>query len=334
MGADMAERAHPRPKLYPPPEFPPRRPARFARTPPAVFPVILGLFGLGLALRRGLDAAGLPVGLAEAVLGAVSVLWAFAVFAYLTKMARRVSVVLEDLRVLPGRAGLAAGTMGALALAAVLAPYGTGLARGVLVVGLAAHLVLMLAVLRVFAGLPKEAREVTPAFHLTFVGFIVGGLAAPAVGWDGLAVWLLWLTVPVAVVIWGVSVVQLIRRIPPAPLRPLLAVHLAPASLFALVAAGGGMEGVALVFAGLGGVILLGLIGASRWIGESGFSVLWGSFTFPLAAYASALFAVGFELGGMVLMVVALGVVPWIAWRVITLWGSGRLAAVTNAAEA
>lgn len=334
MGGDRVDQGQHRPRPFPPPEFPPRRPARFARTPPAVFPVILGLFGLGLLLRRGLAAAGLPVGLAEVLLGAVSMLWAFAVFAYLAKMARRVSVILDDLRVLPGRAGLAAASMGAMALAAVLAPYGTGLARGVLVAALAAHLGLMLAVLRVLAGLPRQAREVTPAFHLTFVGFIVGGLAAPAVGWDGVAVALLWLTVPVAAVIWGISAVQLVRRIPPAPLRPLLAIHLAPASLFALVSAGIGMEGAALAFAGLGGVILLALIGASRWIGESGFSALWGSFTFPLAAYASALFVVGFPLGGMLLLVVALGLVPWIAWRVITLWGSGRLAAVTNAAEA
>lgn len=334
MGGDRVDQGQHRPRPFPPPEFPPRRPARFARTPPAVFPVILGLFGLGLLLRRGLAAAGLPVGLAEVLLGAVSMLWAFAVFAYLAKMARRVSVILDDLRVLPGRAGLAAASMGAMALAAVLAPYGTGLARAVLVAALAAHLGLMLAVLRVLAGLPRQAREVTPAFHLTFVGFIVGGLAAPAVGWDGVAVALLWLTVPVAAVIWGISAVQLVRRIPPAPLRPLLAIHLAPASLFALVSAGIGMEGAALAFAGLGGVILLALIGASRWIGESGFSALWGSFTFPLAAYASALFVVGFPLGGMLLLVVALGLVPWIAWRVITLWGSGRLAAVTNAAEA
>ncbi|MBA4350303.1 MAG: tellurium resistance protein, partial [Rhodobacter sp.] len=70
----MAERVQVRPKIYPPPEFPPRRPARFARTPPAVFPVILGLFGLGLALRRGLDAAGLPQGPADLVLGAVALL--------------------------------------------------------------------------------------------------------------------------------------------------------------------------------------------------------------------------------------------------------------------
>ena len=39
----MAERVTPRPKLFPPPEFPPRRPARFARMPPAVFSVLLGL---------------------------------------------------------------------------------------------------------------------------------------------------------------------------------------------------------------------------------------------------------------------------------------------------
>lgn len=330
----MADRAHPRPKMYPPPEFPPRRPARFARTPPAVFPAILGLFGLGLALRRGFEAAGLPVGLAETMLGAVAVLWGFAVFAYLAKMARRVSVILDDLRVLPGRAGLAAATMGAMALAAVLAPYDDGLARGVLVVGLVGHGLGLLAMLRVLAALPPEARDVTPAFHLSFVGFIVGGLAAPGVGWAGLANALLWVTIPIAVVIWAVSAVQLVRRIPPAPLRPLLAIHLAPASLFCLVAAGTGLEGLALGFAAFGGLILLALIAASRWIVESGFSALWGSFTFPLAAFASALFAVGFEVGGMVVLVAALGVVPWIAWRVVTLWGSGRLAAVTNAAEA
>ena len=44
-----------RPRMYPAPEFPPRKPALFARTPPAVFPVLLGLLGLGLALRRGLE---------------------------------------------------------------------------------------------------------------------------------------------------------------------------------------------------------------------------------------------------------------------------------------
>lgn len=330
----MAERAHPRPKVFPPPEFPPRRPALFARTPPAVFPVILGLFGLGLALRRGLGAAGLPVGLAEVLLGAVAVLWGFAVLAYGAKMVRRVSVIFDDLRVLPGRAGLAAATMGAMALAAALVPVSVGFSRVVLLAGLMAHGALLLCWLRVMAGLPPEAREVSPVWHLTFVGFIVGGLAAPAVGWPGLAVALLWVTVPFALAIWGVSVVQLLRRVPPAQLRPLLAIHLAPASLFATV---GGLVGVPvlpLVALGVGAAILLALVLSLRWVVESGFSAMWGAFTFPLVAYASALFVNGFAAVGMAVLAVAVGVVPWIAWRVMTLWGGGKLAVVTNAAEA
>ena len=71
-----------------------------------------------------------------------------------------------------------------------------------------------------------------------------------------------------------------------------------------------------------------------RWVLESGFSAMWGSLTFPLAAYASALFVAGVDVAGMALTAAALGLVPWVAWRVVTLWGSGRLAVVTNAAEA
>ena len=41
----------PRPKRYPPPEFPPRRAKLFAKTPPAIFSPMLGVLGLALALR-------------------------------------------------------------------------------------------------------------------------------------------------------------------------------------------------------------------------------------------------------------------------------------------
>ena len=37
---------------------------------------------------------------------------------------------------------------------------------------------------------------------------------------------------------------------------------------------------------------------------------------------------------GLVLLVIALAVVPAIAWGVIRLWPTGKLAAKTNAAEA
>jgi len=301
--------------------------------PPAVFPVILGLLGLGLALRE----VGDPLaGLAEIGLGAVAGLWVFSVLAYASKVVRRPAVLVEEMRVLPGRLGLATASVGGLALAAVIAPYAPGFGRGVLVAGLALQAGLALLAIRVLIALPPEARTVTPAFHLHFVGFIVGGLAAPGLGWPGLALVLLWATIPVAAVIWGVSLAQLITRVPPAPLRPLLAIHLAPASLFASVAALTGQALLAQVAVGLGAAILTALVVSGRWIIAAGVTPMWGAFTFSLAAFAGAMLRVGggWKAPGLVLTVILLGAIPMIAWSVLRQWPGGKLAAKTNAVEA
>lgn len=323
-----------RPKQFPPPEFPPRRPARFAKTPPAVFPVMLGLLGLGLAWRRVLVALDLDAGLADAALGAFSALWVFGIMAYGLKMARRLSVVLDDMRVLPGRAGIAAAGMGGMLVAAALAGMAPGLAQAVLFAALALHLAQAVTLIVVLLRLPPEAREVNPAWHLSFVGFIVGALAAVPLGLTALAWALVYLTLPIALVIWGISGVQLLRRIPPAPLRPLLAIHLAPASLFAAVLALLGQGLAAQVFTAFAVILLILLVIFAKWITETGFSALWGAFTFPLAACASALVLNGWTIPGAAVALAALGVIPFIAWKVMTLWGGGQLAAKTNAAEA
>jgi tellurite resistance protein len=188
----------------------------------------------------------------------------------------------------------------------------------------------------VLARGPAELRGVTPVWHLSFVGFIVGGVAALGLGRIDLAQGLLLATMPVAALIWGLSLAQLIGRIPPAPLRPLLAIHLAPAALFVVVAQGVGQPLLALTFAGVGAVILLALLVFARWITASGFSPLWGAFTFPLSAAASAALAMGgaWQWAGMILLAVSLGAVPLIAWQVLKLWPGNRLALKTNAAEA
>lgn len=325
-----------RPKAYPPPEFPPRRAPRFSRTPPAVFPVVLGSLGLVLALRRGLAALDLPQAPADLLAGLALALWVFAAVAYLGKMVRRPGVVLDDLKVLPGRAGLAAGTAGMLAVAALLVPYAPGLARWVLLAGLAVHGALALALLSVLARMPAEGRGVNPGWHLAFVGFIIGGLSAVPLGMEALARGLLWATLPVAGLIWGISLAQLLRRNPPAPLRPMLAIHVAPAALFSLVAGMTGQTALAQGFAGMALVMALALLVAGRWVAEAGFSPLWGAFTFPLTALAAALLALDgvFVWAGMAALVVALGFVPFVLWRVVKLWPGGQLAAKTNAAAA
>jgi tellurite resistance protein len=322
-----------RPRSFPPPEFPPRRPKLFARTPPAIFPSILGLLGLGLALRQGVAAVGVPGGLVEAALGAVLALWVFAVVAVMVKVWRRWGVLAEDMRVLPGRTGLAAATIGGMAAGAVLVPYAPMVALWVVVASLAADGVMAVLLVVVLAGMPPEGRQVNPGMHLAFVGFIVAAVPLAQLGYFGAAVVLFWLTLPVAVVIWGVSLWQVVRFVPPAPLRPMLAIHLAPAALFSTVAGLTGQAELALGFAVLGAVILAVLVGAGRWVLAAGFTPFWGAMTFPLAAYAAAVLPLA-EVPVLVLLALAAAVVPVIAWKVLALWPGNRLAVKSNAAEA
>lgn len=329
-----------RPRAYPAPEFPPRKPRLFARTPPAIFPSLLGLMGLGLALRTGAAVFGVsgsvPAGLIEAALGALLILWVFAVVALKVKVLRRPAVLTEDMRVLPGRSGLASATMSGMAAAAVLLPYAPGLALLLVVASLAAHAVMAAILIVTLAKLPPESRNVNPTLHLSFVGFIVGAGPLAALGHVGSATVIFWVSATLALAIWAASLVQLIRSEPPAPLRPLLAIHLAPAALLSLVAVEIGQPLLSLGFTTLGMVIFLALLAGARWITLSGFSPLWGAFTFPLAAFANALLTQGdsWVWPGTVVLLLALGVVPSIAWNVLKLWPGNRLALKTNAAEA
>jgi tellurite resistance protein len=326
----------PRPKRYPPPEFPPRRAKLFAKTPPAVFPSILGLLGLASALRLGLGRMGWDPGPGDLVAGLAVALWAFAAVAYAVKLTRRPGVVMEDLLVLPGRSGLATLTMGGMVAAGLVGFYSAPVGAVLLGVALVGHAALAVLLVRLLAGLAPEARAVNPTLHLSFVGFIVAAAPALALGWAMLAEALFWAVLPVALVIWGLSLRQFAGAVPPAPLRPLLAIHLAPAALLALVAGLLGKPFLASVFLGLGTVYAILLLAGWRWVMESGPSPLWGAFTFPLAAMASAMLVAGgaWLWPGLALVAVGLGVIPAIAWWVLKRWPGGKLAAVTNAAEA
>lgn len=322
----------------PPPLYVPK-PGFGRRTPPAVFAPIMGLFGLGLGWREGAAVFGMSPAIGDMILGAVSVVFVFALVAYVAKPVRRVAVLVEDMRVLPGRAGLAAASLSLMLLAASLAPLAPRVATVLALCAFVAHLGLVALLVYVLRTSPPEGRVVTPVFHLSFVGFIIGGVAANALGHHDIARWIIWAMLVPAGTIWGISLRQIITRVPPAPLRPLLAIHLAPASLFTIVFHGAGMPAAAQGFAVLAGLIFIALLVSLRWLTESGFSPLWGAFTFPLAAFASALMLVSdgsgvLGLGAGVVLALATCVVPVIAYKVLKMWPGGTLAAKTNAAEA
>ncbi len=324
------------PPKFPAPEFPPRRIAPFARMPPAIFPPILGLLGAALALRLGMDALGHPQGPGEVLSGVAIGAWAVLTGAYCIKLWRRPGVVVEDLRVLPGRSGLAAMTMGGMAAATLLAPFAPAAAQGLLVLALVGHAVLGGLLIRLLARLPPDGRQVNPTLHLSFVGFIVAGPAAMAVGWSGLAAALFWLTLPVAVVIWGLSARQFARAVPPAPLRPLLAIHVAPAALLSSVATLLGMGWLATGLLAVGVLLAVAIAAAGRWLLAAGVTPMWGALTFPMAVLAAALIRRGGvgQVAGLMLTAVAIGAVLAILWWVGQRWRDGRLSAITNAAEA
>jgi len=305
-------------------------PGRFRRVPPAIFPPVLGLLGLALAWQ----AAGFGPELAGLLSGAAIALAAFAAFAYGAKIVRRPAVLAEDLAILPGRAGLGAALLTVPLAAVLVGLHAPGAGRVLLVAGLLLQAAFWVVLIRGLRAGPAEQRRVAPAWHLHFTGLIVHARAALALDWPGLAQALALPALVAALAIYAVSARQLTQARVPAPLRPLLAIHLAPVALFGTVAIGLGYPGMA---AALGwtalALVLAGLIGA-RWLLASGPSPFWGAMTFPLAATASLWQLTGRAPLALGLLTLATLTVPPIAFMVWRDWVRGRLAVKTNAAIA
>ncbi|MGH1329393.1 MAG: tellurium resistance protein [Paracoccaceae bacterium] len=316
------------------------RPPLWARTPPAIFPPILGLLGIGLAWRAASRSLNAPAWIGEMMLGAVGLLFVFALVAFLSKVARRPGVLLEDLNILPGRAGIAAASLALMLFAALMIPYAPVLARYIWIAAFGLHGFLALLMLYVLAKSPKEQRQVTPIWHLSFVGFIVLPLAGMPLGYVEIARWIFWATLPIAAIIWAVSLWQFIRNRAPEPLRPLFAIHLSPICLFAIVAAGIGYEQIAIGFAAAAVMALAVLLIFGPWLMRAGFSALWGAFTFPMAAFCNAMLAVEpfgphlFGLLARICLALASIAVILIAVKILQAWSKGKLAVASNAAQA
>ncbi|KAJ55397.1 hypothetical protein ACMU_11925 [Actibacterium mucosum KCTC 23349] len=310
------------------------------QTPPALFPSIFGGLGLGLAWHRAVDVFGISRGVGDMLFGMAVALFAFSLFAYVVKVARRPGVLMDEMPVLPGRAGMTALILCFYLTSAGLVPIAPRIAILLLSVGLVGHFGFLVLFAIWWRGAPAEARGLNPSWHLHFVGFILADLSLIPLGFQGLALIIFWITLPIAVAIWALSAWQLTRNVPPAPLRPMLAIHLAPVSLMGTNALLLGYLPLALVFVGFGWLVLVGLLICTRWITTAGFSPLWGAFTFPLAAFASlnlllaaALQSGGLRVAGGVLLVAATLVVVPILAKVMQAWAKGGLGVKTNAAR-
>jgi tellurite resistance protein len=264
----------------------------------------MGLGGLGLSWRKAADLAGAPAWPGEALMALAVLAWLLVLGLNAWRAISHPAAALEDWRH-PFRAGfLAAGTIGGMVAAAALIPWAPGLARVLLLAAVAAHLALGVAILaRVLRG--EGHRDMLgPPLLFPLVGNIVAPLVAAPLGMPMLA----WMLLGLGGTLWVAFMPLLLWRLIegprlPAPLRPSLAILLAPPTVgslavAALVGVGPGvwaLYGLALFVLAMLAVTLGGML-------EAGFTPAVWAFTFPLANFAS------------VTLLLAPG---WIAWPVL-----------------
>lgn len=291
--------------------------------PPAIFPTLFGLAGLGTAwLKSGVaDWLGWAVLIATA--GAY--IWALAIWAWTG--VRRVPVWLGSV---PGRLGLSAIGLTGMLFAAALSGPAPGLAGGLVAVALLMHFGLAVAVLPHLRAGGALRGQVTPVWHLMFVGFIVGAQATAQIEQNVLTLTLFAVTFCLALGIYGLSVERAREAPLPPQMRPLTVVHLAPVSLFASVSMLMNLPTLAVLFAAVAVALAGFLLVRVRWMTEAGFGPSWVAFTFPSTAFAAALLMVGEHIGllwwlGFAALLACSVLVPIVAGRMMQRWKAGQL---------
>ena len=329
------------PHFPPPPELP-QPVARFHRVPPAIFPTVLGLLGLVAAWNRTVGVFGFPAAVVDVASGMVTLLFFACLIAYLAKVSLRVGALIDDLRTLPGRTGLAAACMGLMVEAALFSDRVEVFSLALLIAGASGLFFIAAYVLVHRLSGTDAAGPPTPAMHLVFVGFILfPGAAIPLQFSLPVTPYLIWYCVIAALFITLITARPLVSGNMPPPLRPLQAIQLAPPAFIATGASATGQTELATLGLAWAVVVAALLLVRARWLTQGGFSGFWSAFTFPVAGFAGALLAVhtgqGWEAlriaGGGVLIATTL-YIPVIAWIILKMWASGTLAAKTNASIA
>jgi len=310
------------------------------RTPPAIFPVALGFMGLAHAWRNAAEVLPVATEIGDLLLGFATAYFLFFAASYVMKILARPTVVMDDLKASPARAGVAAFPMAIMLLAAALLPVGIE-ARAVWWIGVITYYIATGLVVWSILRDPPEARHLSPFQYLAFVGPIVGPIAGIPLGYVRESFWLAMAALVPYVVITLGYYPRLLKVLPPPPLRPALVIILAATSLFGLAFGMLGMEWEFRLFYWLAEAMAVIILIVSPWLMEGGWTPTWGAFTFPAAAFTNLQYlgvtkGMGFvaEAGLIAGLTIATPLVLYILWMSSKLWIRGDLAKMSGAATA
>ena len=311
------------------------------RTPPAIFPVTLGVLSLGLGWRAAADVLPVAHEIGDLFLGAGMAYYLYFLLFYIRKFVARPGVLFEDMVTARARAGVAAMGMAMMLLAAALLPFGIS-APEVWWAGVVMQVAASAIVLHALWVEPPEERHFSTFQYLTFVGPLVGPIAGVPLGyiWESQFMTFAAL-VPYAIITAGLALKLLHRQGPPDKLRPSVAIFLAPNCLFAMSFGLLGYEWGYFLFYWIANAVAFGLILLIPWMVKGGWTPIWASFTFPIAAFLNLqVFALHMgaslpaEIGVWVALAIGTPVITAIAWRSNMAWVTGELAQKSGAAKA
>jgi tellurite resistance protein len=311
----------------------------YRRTPPALFPCLLGLIGLSLIWQK-LPEFGAPIWIGEALSAIAFGLFGFTFASYVLKIIIRPSVVLDDLKVGPARGAVSAGSVCLMLLAALILPYDFRIAAVVWWCGLVLQVGYLICVIITLKSVENMRATLTPVLLLPFVGFIVAAIVGPDLGYRGVSIGILALAAPLYFWIAMESLLNAKTRGVEPPNRAGFAILLAPPSVYAVASYFIWNDAVFYWFWLVAFVAAIALLPFIPWMVRGGFKPSWGAFTFPLTAFSTAMM-LGVQAGFIVAVVpMAIGVslasvlVPYVVYKTFSAWGHGKLAEATKAAVA
>jgi tellurite resistance protein len=265
-------------------------------------------------------------------------LWFFGF--YLAKIIARPAVLFEDMRSPSARACIAAMAMSMMLLALALLPFNVYVPQ-VWWTGVVLQIVASAIVLRAIWQDPPEKRHFSTFQYLTFVGPVIGPFTGVPLGYIWQSYWLIMASL-VAYVIVTIGIFVTLKRDPiPKHLRPSITIFLAPICLFALGFDALGYHQVFEYFYWASNVVAVALLVLTPWMMRGGYTPVWASFTFPVAAYLNVQIvgmANGFGTFAMVATYAAMAIgtpmIFYMVYRTVMEWVTGDLAKKSHAATA
>ncbi len=266
--------------------------ARLQHLPLPLFAAPMGIGGLGLTWREASHGLGAPGFIGEALLLLATLLWLALAGLHLARALRHPGALAADLTHPVRAAFVGTVSIGLMIIAAWLTPLSPGLAADVWLVGVAAHFAIGCWTVRGLLRAPKQAAVLTPPLLIPLVGNILAPVFGVPLGFPALN----WMLFGLGALLWFMLQPLLLYRLIlgpalPAALRPALVIFLAPPAVGALSLAGltGGFGPGPLACLGLAVLVAVVMLTLVRDFAAAPFAMSWWGWTFPSAAFASAL---------------------------------------------